>query len=302
MINMLKCPACSSTNFTCHSPYRFKQAGSNHLPQDYQLLICSSCGLWFKDEIPSEESLKLHYEQLEADHWSYGERLPHEQKLDEILSNLPDRSNVLDVGCWTGRLLSNHYPRLNVYGIEPNSLAAEIACESGLKILGSEVNENLFSLNTFDCITIVDVFEHLREPMKVVNHLTSALTPGGKLFIVTGRTDCFPVRMAGASYWYFLCPDHLIFLNKKFSEWLKANLLGFEIKYAPIRHFNFHWSKFIFELVWLLCWRFLSPHSPFWKPPLYKLPGMRRFERLKEPLFCEMWQDHAFIEIKKLSS
>lgn len=300
---MKKCPACLSSSVDYHSPVRLQQQGNDNLPDYYQLLICSNCGIWFKDNFPSQESLKRHYENLsvEASYWNYSERLPHERRLDEVLSKLPDTSKVLDVGCWTGRLLAPHHPRLKVYGIEPNTSAAAVAQQNGLDILEADVTEDLSSLGSFNYITMVDVFEHLREPMQTLGYLVSALAPGGRLLIVTGRTDCFPVWLAGSSYWYFsLCSNHLVFLNKSFAKWLQKELPELKIHYHPVYHFDFQWQQFLYEFVWLLCWRFLSPHSPFLKPAFHYLPGFKRFERLREPLVCRMWKDHALFEIEKL--
>jgi YgiT-type zinc finger domain-containing protein len=300
---MIKCPACSSSHTNPVSNYRFWQKGSSYLLTDYQMLVCSTCGLWFKDNLPSKETLKRHYESLnvEVDPWNYSGRLPHEQKLDEILNKLPDGSKVLDVGSWTGRLLASHHPRLKVYGIEPNASAATVAKQKGLHILGSEVTENLSSFDSFDCITMVDVFEHLREPMETLGCLVSALAPGGKLLIVTGQTDCFPVSLAGASYWYFSCSDHLVFLNRRFAGWLQEKMPEVKVDYSSIRHFDFQPSQFFYEFAWLLCWRFLSPHSPFLKLSLHQLPGFKRFERLRDTLVCGMWKDHALIQIRRIA-
>jgi SAM-dependent methyltransferase len=300
---MIKCPACSSSRINPLSNYRFWQKGSSYLPTDYQMLVCSTCGLWFKDNLPSEETLKRHYESLnvEVDPWNYSGRLPHERKLDEILNKLPDGSKVLDVGCWTGRLLASHHSRLKVYGIEPNASAATVAKQNGLHILGSEVTGNLSSFDSFDCITIVDVFEHLLEPMQTLGYLVSALAPSGKLLIVTGRTDCLPVWLAGISYWYFLYSDHLVFLNRRFTSWLQEKMPEVKVNYSSLRHFDFKWSQFFYEFAWLLCWRLLSPYSPFRKYALHQLPGFKRFERLQKPLLCKMWKDHALVEIKKMA-
>jgi SAM-dependent methyltransferase len=302
-MSLTTCPACLSSHIIPFSPYRFGQKGGDYLPTDYQLLVCSTCGLWFKDDLPSEERLKHHYESLdvEVSHWNYSERLPHERKLDEILSHLPDNSRVLDIGCWTGRLLAPHYPRLKVYGIEPNASAATVAKENGLHILGAEVKDNLSSLGSFDCITMVDVFEHLRAPMQTLSYLVSALLPNGRLLIVTGRTDCFPVWLIGSSYWYFCCSDHLVFLNRRFANWLQENMLEVKVNYYPIRHFDFKLSQFLYEFSWLISWRFFSPHSPFPKHILHQLPGLKRFERLRDPLVCGMWKDHALIEIIRIA-
>jgi SAM-dependent methyltransferase len=295
------CPACQSKEIRPQSPYPFRQAGNVYLPDHYSLMVCNACNLWFKENIPSRESLKSHYEELsvESSSWDYSKRLPHEKKLDQVLSALPDNSRVLDVGCWTGRLLSLHYPRLEVYGIEPNLAAAKFAQDKGLKILGAEVTGDLALDGFFQCITMVDVFEHLPEPMPVIENLLNMLAPSGKLLIVTGRTDCFPVLLASSSYWYFSCSDHLIFINKKFSHWLEDRFIDIHVRYIPISHFDFQLSRFIFELNWLICWRFLSPNSPFPKPEIYNLPGFKSFQRLKETMVCSAWRDHTMLQIEK---
>lgn len=297
---MLRCPACSCLDIQPQSPHRFGQRGGDFLPNNYQLLVCSNCGLWFKDNIPSKDSLKRHYDSLkvEVSLWNYFNRWPHEQKLDNILSKLADKSRVLDVGCWTGRLLTLHYPRLNLYGIEPNASAAAVAKQNGLQILDSEVTENLPLFGSFNCIIMVDVFEHLQEPMRILNCLFSALAPEGKLIIVTGRTDCFPIWFSGSTYWYFACADHLVFLNRRFAMWLQEKMPARKVNFLPVHHFYFEWTQYFYEFAWLLCWRFFSSQNLFAKSVLHHLPGFKKFARLREPLTCSVWKDHVIIEIQ----
>ena len=295
----LVCPACESKAVKAHSIGRVPQK-SEYLPSDYQLMVCSHCNLWFKDNIPSVTQLKQHYCDLNIDTspWNYSDRGPHEQHLDTVLSTLPDQAKVLDIGCWTGRLLSYHFPRLQVYGIEPNSAAAHISEQSGLKILASEVTTELARFGLFDCITMVDVFEHLPNPIDTIKILISVLAVGGKILIVTGQTDCIPVWIIGSSYWYFTCPDHMIFLNQKFCDWLQQNFQNTNVSYQTIRHFPFHIRRFFYELVWLIAWRFGSPHNSLPKLALHKLPVLSRLDRLREPLVCTTWKDHALLKIQ----
>jgi len=297
---MESCPACSSTHFKPRTPYPLQQYGAGtHLPTTYQLMACDECGLWFKNPMPSEEALREYYDGVAAETspWNYGTRWPHERALDRLLAKMPDGSRVLDVGCWTGRLLSPHLPRLKTFGIEPNRTAARTAEKNGLQILGARIDESIQTNGSFDCITMVDLFEHLREPMKTLKLLVSSLAPGGILYLVTGRTNCTAVRLNGPSYWYFGCPDHLIFLNRRFVRWLGKTIKGVSVDFRDVRHFDFRWSAFFREIAWMMAWRFLSPHSPYKKIPLYRLPGFKRFERLREPMMCGSWNDHALVEI-----
>lgn len=300
---MPNCPACLLPKTKWNSSIYFEQDVGDNLPGKYMLLTCCTCGLWFKDFRPSIETLQKHYEDLDVEKspWDYNHRLPHERKIDSFLSRLPPGSKVLDYGCWTGRLLAPHSSRLKVYGVEPNIEAARIATQNGLEILGASAAHINAPYDHFDCITMVDVFEHLSDPVVTLKELVSIIRPSGRLLIVTGQTNCFPVWLAGSSYWYFSGAEHLIFLNRRFARWLEGELQFVKIQMNNIRHFDFHWAQFIHEFAWLMCWRFLSPHSPFKKPPFYRLPGFKRFERLREPLVCGMWKDHAFLEVTKLS-
>ncbi len=88
-----------------------------------------------------------------------------------------------------------------------------------------------------------------RQVLDIIYILISALSPGGQILIITGQTDYVPVWIAGSSYWYFSCPDHIVFLNQKFSHWLQQNFQSNNVCYFNIRHFSFQWR--LFFLNWL---------------------------------------------------
>ncbi|MDR3680796.1 MAG: class I SAM-dependent methyltransferase [Flavipsychrobacter sp.] len=263
------------------------QLSNGIFPSKYRLLECQKCKLWFKDKFPIEAKVHQHYNNLdlENDLWNYEKRLPHEKKLDKILKRLPSKAKVLDVGCWTGRLLSAH-PRLERFGIEPNPDAAALALERGIHVLGPTVTSETMSGNTFDLVTMIDVFEHLTNPLDIIKLITRQLRPNGKLIIVTGRTNCLPVRLARSTYWYFsIVPDHLVFLNKKFVKTLKNRLSLKSVNAEGIIHYPFLFTKHLRELAWLFIWRFGNPNSPFKRLRVFKLGIFKRFAYLKDILF-----------------
>lgn len=233
------CPACSGKSVKQIDSFDWYQDGEGYLPNQYKLVNCNHCGLWFKDSLPTEFELIKYYESLkvEPSRWEYSRRLPHEIVIDKIINRLPEKSKILDVGCWTGRLLEPHKSSHQVFGIEPNLSSSAIAQAKGLHMLGNQVNEETLNGQVFDCITIIDVFEHLRNPVDVIELLFKHLSVNGKLIIVTGRTDCLPVSLARSTYWYFSkCPDHLVFLNRKFLKWLNERLVNSRVKSHQIRH------------------------------------------------------------------
>lgn len=293
------CPGCGAPERSPLMLAGLWQRGRGSFPEEYRLLTCARCGLWSKDHLPSPDRLREYYTSLavEGSPWNYPARGPHERAVDAILDRLPRGARVLELGCWTGRLLAPHQPRLLVHGIEPNPAAAAIAQGAGVHVLGGDLAELPAATARFDCILLIDVFEHLLDPLMALRRLVGLLANGGTIVVVTGRTDCLPVRIAGPSYWYFACPDHLVFLNRRYTRWLASVLPGITARYRPVRHFEFRWRQAAFEAAWLLCWRYLSPHSPFPNSWLQRLPGSSRFDRLREPYACGMWKDHALVEL-----
>jgi|GEM_PF-1369983 len=297
-----RCPSCHSYNIVPVDNFVVEQVSDGIFPGQYRVFSCKKCSLWFKDQFPEEEAIKRHYNRLELaeDLWDYKHRLPHEKKLDKVLRDLPKRAKVLDVGCWTGRLLEVH-THLERCGIEPNPESAAVAATKGVKILGTSATEDTLRGNTFDVITMIDVFEHLTAPTEIIKLLVRHLRPNGRLVVVTGRTNSFPVRLARSTYWYFsMVPDHIVFLNKRFVTVLKERLGLKSVKATAITHYPFQLKKHIKELAWLLIWRFANPNSPF-KSRLSRSPLFKRFARFKDTIICTTWRDHYYIVFEKTS-
>lgn len=263
------------------------------LPSHYKILICCNCNLYFKDFIPGDDELKRFYNSLGDQEWNYQHIHPPESYLIDILKSLPDKSDVLDVGCNTGRLLKNETERLNCYGVEINKAAATVAEQAGIKIIAEKVHNENLGEEKFDLITLIDVFEHLNDPMPFLRQLVKALKPGGKLYIFTGRTDCLPSLICGSYNWYYKPAQHLIFLNSKFIRWYKRNNNGIRVSITSMRHFNSNLRARVYQISWLIAWRFFSPSSP------YRIFAMKKLARMKEPFMVTAWKDHVFFTIEK---
>ncbi|WP_299456786.1 class I SAM-dependent methyltransferase [uncultured Microscilla sp.] len=295
---MKHCPACKSKNITAINNESYAQYQNNSLNQQgYKLYECRGCGLWFKDSQYTPHELQEYYSKYIEKHWNYSARLPHELRIDEILKKAPGNAAVLDVGCWTGRLLKPH-THLKRYGIEPKLESRKIAKDNGLNILSDFFYENTDLKQQFDFITLVDVFEHLSNPIEILDNLIKHLKENGKLIIITGATNAFPVYLSSYTYWYYSkIPDHIVFLNKKFLHWLESNK-RIKIRKQKIRHYKFNFKKRLYELLWLISWRFINPNSPFKKSAFSKIFSAR-FKNVKEVIICQTWKDHYFIEVSR---
>ncbi len=102
----------------------------------------------------------------------------------EVLNLVPrDARKVLDVGCGSGRLGKDLKKRQNVivHGIEMSEPAAQRAARYMDKVWISPVESVLDELepDTYDCIVLADVLEHLRDPWMVLKGLATKVMPGG---------------------------------------------------------------------------------------------------------------------------
>jgi glycosyltransferase involved in cell wall biosynthesis/SAM-dependent methyltransferase len=78
----------------------------------------------------------------------------------------PAGGRVLDIGCADGRLLAKLGPGYTAFGIEANEAAGRIAAEHGVTMLGRDLADpGLIERHgrSFDIVTAIAVFEHLRD-------------------------------------------------------------------------------------------------------------------------------------------
>lgn len=95
--------------------------------------------------------------------------------------------SILDIGCACGGnfiFIKEKNPKANLYGVELNPYAAEIAsCFANVSNYNIEKNETLFWTTKFDYIIMGDVLEHLHEPLQTLKNLKRFLKPKGCLVV-----------------------------------------------------------------------------------------------------------------------
>lgn len=225
-LQITSCPACHGTN----APAIGREAtgfdtvfGTEHFYQPaYWVRGCETCGLYFKSAILSADRLDSFYAALDGQTFDIDGNFPTDRVLHQRLRALPAGSRVLDFGCSTGRILKDHAARLTCVGVEPNEPAAATARSRGIAIVAAE--ELWSGHQLFDAILLADVYEHLLEPVLLLQRLAGRLAPGGWLAIVTGNADAIETRSRLAEFWYFRMPGHLIMLSERHLPWLSQQL------------------------------------------------------------------------------
>lgn len=104
-------------------------------------------------------------------------------RLNRILKACPGAQSLLDIGCGYGFFLDYAQKRLpRVLGVELDPQVARAALAAGLPVL-NQAAEALVGEETYDCIVLCDVLEHLQDPLAVLRLCHRLLNPGGVLYV-----------------------------------------------------------------------------------------------------------------------
>jgi 2-polyprenyl-6-hydroxyphenyl methylase/3-demethylubiquinone-9 3-methyltransferase len=138
-------------------------------------------------------------------------------RLDYIAARVPLAGlRVLDVGCGGGLLaegLTGRGARVVAIDMAPENIAAarEHAVESAMTIdyRCVDVEELAREMSgQFDCVTCLEMLEHVPEPSRIVAACAAALRPGGSAFFSTINRNLksFAMAIVGAEYVLGLLP------------------------------------------------------------------------------------------------
>jgi len=89
---------------------------------------------------------------------------------------------LLDIGCYDRSLIDRALPRISsAVGIDSEIVASR---DDRVEILqGSFPTAQLFEEDSFDCITMLAVLEHVEEPAALAAECQRILVPGGRLIL-----------------------------------------------------------------------------------------------------------------------
>jgi ubiquinone/menaquinone biosynthesis C-methylase UbiE len=122
----------------------------------------------------------------------------HDMFFTAMLPWLPDGSNVLDVGCGTGKLshaLYSHNKNLNIHGMDfsevmINKAKAKLKDEP-IEFRIGDVENLPYEPNSFDAITCSHSFHHYPNQRGAVLEMHRVLKDGGKVMVIDGSRDTF---------------------------------------------------------------------------------------------------------------
>jgi 2-polyprenyl-3-methyl-5-hydroxy-6-metoxy-1,4-benzoquinol methylase len=222
----------------CGGAGRIPVATVTRFDPPLDIVRCTNCGLIRQYPIPSAERLEGLYG---ADYYAYAEfrygdergneaqvRIQYAARLRAIeehlglggppmAAGLPATGShrLLDVGSSFGLFLDEARKRgWDVQGVDVSETAAKYAIDAlGIPVSATTLRDARLPAASFDAITMIEVIEHMPDPLEQVTEAARLLVPGGLLVIQTADADSLKARLSGSDWEYYL-PGHIHYFTR----------------------------------------------------------------------------------------
>ncbi len=162
------------------------------------------------------------------------------KKLVLIESLSSGSKKLLDVGAGTGDFLSiAKNNKWNVFGVEPNTRANQLASKKGLQLFANI--EELGETN-FDVITLWHVLEHLPNLESQIEKFKALLSDNGTLIIAVPNYKSYDAKKYGAYWAAYDVPRHLWHFSQSAIKRLFSNVDMEVVKTKPMIFDSFYVS------------------------------------------------------------
>src|SRR5690606_19629035 len=88
-------------------------------------------------------------------------------------------------------------------GVEPSERLAAAGRGRGLEVVTGTLPHAGLAGRKFDLVTVVDVIEHVTDPVALLRHAAAHLDAGGILAVVTPDLGSGTARLVGRRWWHF---------------------------------------------------------------------------------------------------
>jgi SAM-dependent methyltransferase len=126
------------------------------------------------------------------------------RKLIELMSKFRQApARLLDVGAGIGLLLREAQDKgYSAVGIEPSRWLAAKAKSTGLDVHCGVLPHPEVG-GPFDAVCLIDVIEHVPDPVGLLRSILAVMAPGARIVIVTPDVRSVVARLIGRKWWHF---------------------------------------------------------------------------------------------------
>lgn len=143
-------------------------------------------------------------------------RLSAELDVRVMYVSFRENGRLLDVGCGSGLALEGMAELgWQVYGVDFDPKAVEIAQRKGLEVNLGSLKEQAYPPDYFDVVTMSHLIEHVHDPLGLLRECRRILKPQGLLTMVTPNSDSWGHKRFAASWMHLDPPRHLHVFNEQ---------------------------------------------------------------------------------------
>lgn len=227
-------------------------------PDSGRLIKCDSCKLVFRYPRLKKEELDKLYAKGKEEHWQDITEERYDWKISKSIIQKKTGGNILDIGCFDGKFLSQFSGTHKLFGIEIHKIASEKAKEKGVDIIYDDFEKLSLNKQEFDIATSFDVIEHTHDPFHFLKTVSENITDKGLIIISSGNSSAFSWKLSGARYWYCTINEHISFISPKWAE-IAAERLNLDLlEVKKISHKKTTFKRKIIETTANLIYR-ISP-------------------------------------------
>ena len=189
----------------------------------HTLAFCDACRIGQLAPLPSGEELAALY--ASPAYFSGSDRLGYADYVHDapqltrtfrrklaLLLRHGAVEDLLEIGCGPGYFLraarAAGVPR--VVGVDRNPWAVEAARRDGLDVCIGSIDA-LPPQPRFDAAVMLDVLEHVPEPVPFLRAVRARLRPGGRLLIMTPNLASWLARVSGPRWVSLKVPEHVLY-------------------------------------------------------------------------------------------
>ena len=190
-------------------------------------MYCRACQLGQLAPLPNAEELEALYASPHyfagSDRIGYADYLSDAPQFARTFRLKAERllrygpvQNLLEVGCGPGYFLHAALAAgvPHVVGVDRNRWAIDEAWRGGLEAYVGSLDA-VPRERTFDAVVMLDLLEHIADPVAFLAEVRARLSPGGRVFIMTPNIRSLLARVSGRRWVSLKVPEHVYYYSPR---------------------------------------------------------------------------------------
>lgn len=228
-VDTSRCLLCGHDQFVTLFPSTVQRANAPLRPEDFActnighkehgpVVKCQRCGLAFIHPREDPRQIVEAYENVTDELYAEeeaGRVITFTRFLNHIGKFRQPPGTLLDVGCHIGTFLKLARDRgWKTYGVEPSKWATDYArTKQGLEVRQGVAKDAAAFGMKFDLITLIDVIEHVNDPLQELKDIRTLLAPNGTFVLTTMDFGSLFAKVTGKR-WPWLMRMHLFYFDR----------------------------------------------------------------------------------------